>query len=347
MKVETPQILWIPEEDKGLNAALNSVDLIASGFVEATATNEPCHVLVTAGNSNDINLWKMQSSSKMDYMTSLSRHEGPVNGVTFSPDGLHLATAGDTGTIIIWSVPLSKQGNGNGRHFWSSVTREADLRVQIVARTGEGVVDLSWSADSRRLMAGSIDHSVLVMENTTAKENANSNWKLIYRNGMDHTHFVQGVAFDPLGVYLASASSDRTVRVIPRKMPKKKILRRVQDKSPQIPPTDHASTVARLLSENKFELQRSKLVKYRKVQVEDGQDNVTFKRQHLFADEPTLRSFVRRLAWTPDGAFLICPGGLYQHEGYGTYIYARHHFDEPYKVLHGLEKVRSLSQPIF
>jgi hypothetical protein len=27
---------------------------------------------------------------------------------------------------------------------------------------------------------------------------------VVYRNAMDHTHYVQGVAYDPVGVYLAS-----------------------------------------------------------------------------------------------------------------------------------------------
>ena len=37
------------------------------------------------------------------------------------------------------------------------------------------------------------------------------------RNSTHHTHYVQGVAYDPLGVYVASQGSDRTVGVWSRK----------------------------------------------------------------------------------------------------------------------------------
>jgi len=64
MKVETPQILWNSEADKGINAPLLSVDIIASGIANITQSknqsrNEYSHVLVTAGNATSINLWKI------------------------------------------------------------------------------------------------------------------------------------------------------------------------------------------------------------------------------------------------------------------------------------------------
>jgi hypothetical protein len=162
MKVETPQILWNSEGDKGKNAPLYSIAMQESGIAsdELSSEDHPYgHVLVTAGNTNIINLWKVcfretessaesgmfhkerKSHNKIDYMTSLMRHELPVNSVAFSPDGLHLATAGEAGSIIVWSVPLSKRGNGNGRHFWSTVSKENDLSVRIVSTH----CDLWWA----------------------------------------------------------------------------------------------------------------------------------------------------------------------------------------------------------
>lgn len=285
MKVETPQILWNAEEDKGINAALMSVSMTQSGLDAGD------HVLVTAGTTSVLNLWSFRKA--IDYLCSLTRHEGPVNAVAFSPDGLHLATAGDAGAIIVWSVPPSKRGNGHGRHFWSTVTREQELAVQIVARVGEAVCDLSWSSDSRRFVAGTIDHAVICVEYQQV------DWKVVWRNGMEHTHFVQGVAYDPLGVYLASMSSDRSVRVFTRKdKPKLEILN------------------------------KTKKIKYHTVQG---------KKQHLFADESTLQSFVRRLDWTPDGAYLIVPAALW-HGSFATLIYARHLYHAPCRVWTGLAR---------
>jgi chromatin assembly factor 1 subunit B len=484
MKVETPQILWNSEEEKGINAALMSVSMLQSGIVDHN-TGHYGNVMATAGNTNLINLWrvafkeasptssassststgaestaatesttttttttsstaettaahsnankatntmlhrfspKQHDGTKIDYVCSLTRHDGPVNTVAFSPDGLHLATAGDAGSVIVWSVPVHMRGNGNGRHYWSTITREQDLQVKIVARSGEGVCDISWSADSKRFLAGTIDHSVFVVEDASHSQNnrqhhpttaasvpVDSAWQVVYRNAMDHTHYVQGVAYDPAGVYLASMSSDRTVRVYPRKTPpksKKKVLRPANHSASScsgtvgsatataVPPHEHATMVQDLLTESKLEMAKSKLVKYRRTVVstataEDGTTTAggnsstataggttttstgtssstsapqqVVNKRHLYADESTLESFFRRLSWTTDGAFLITPAALWQPETttatgataatdntsstttsspYATYMFARHKFDEPYRVLAGLEKVR-------
>jgi chromatin assembly factor 1 subunit B len=90
------------------------------------------------------------------------------------------------------------------------------------------------------------------------------------------------------------------------------------------------------------------------------------EKRHLFADELTVGSFFRRLAFTPDGAFLIVPAALWHGDlessssglgsndpacpksfdkltdpSFGTYLFVRHCFERPYKVLAGLEKVSS------
>jgi chromatin assembly factor 1 subunit B len=445
MKVETPQILWNSEEDKGINAALMSVSMLQSGIVDnnISIAGHYGNVMATAGNTNIINLWRVtfkqvasstspspsssgadhaqaaeatttttdtppqapqapqaqaqqkapsmfqrspKHGTKIEYMCSLTRHDAPVNTVAFSPDGLHLATAGDAGSVIVWSVPVNMRGNGNGRHYWSTVQREQDLTTKVVSRSGEGVCDISWSADSKRFLAGTIDHSVFVCEDASHSHNRNnpvqtsdSAWKVVYRNAMDHTHYVQGVAYDPAGVYLASMSSDRTVRVYPRKTPpksKKKVLRPANSGSCAVPPVQHATMVQDLLTESKLEMGKSKLVKFRRTVVsttsEDSgagaagaavgtaagtvplQPQQVVNKRHLYADESTLESFFRRLSWTTDGAFLVTPAALWQPDAtaaatadkdsssqssYATYLFARHKFDEPYRVLSGLEKV--------
>ena len=437
MKVETPQILWNSEGDKGINAALNSISMLESGLSEhaddenntATAASAMTtstsanntnarkygNVMATAGNTHIINLWKLSfpsppsattappasmapkassaAATKIDYLCSLTRQEQSVNTVAFSPDGLHLATGGETGAIVVWSVPPSKRGGGNGSHYWSTVEREQDLNVRIVSRSGEGVCDISWSADSKRFVAGTIDHTVLICEDKHYETNhragggpaVDSDWQIVFRNSMDHTHYVQGVAYDPLGVYLASMGSDRTVRVFPRKTPpksKKKVLRPTNT-GPNMdcsPPLEHQQMVNQLLTDTKLEVSKSKLLKYRRAPVpasssssttndesgatennnnnnnntpsESGGQVTKPQRSYLYADESTLESFFRRLSWTADGAYLVTPAALYHSDdsnnggkekespSFATYLFARHKFDEPCKVLSGLEKVR-------
>jgi chromatin assembly factor 1 subunit B len=391
MKVETPQILWNAEGDKGKNAPLYSVDMLESGIASDSSSQEYSHVLVTAGNSNIINLWKVcfggknsSSSSgsssasifqkqthkptlnnnQIDYMTSLTRHELPVNTVAFSPNGLHLVTAGESGNIVLWSVPVSKRGNQNGRHFWSTIAKEADLSVRIVSTHAEGVCDISWSADSKRFVVGTIDSNVLIYEDKHHATNhcspethqKESDWQLVFRNG-EHASFVQGVAYDPLGVYIASMGSDRTVRVFPRKFAtkpslKKKVLRPSNAPRTVSPPQEHQRLVERLLTESKLEIGKPKRIKQR---LETAADGDTVVKQKLFCDESTCESFFRRLSWTTDGAYLVCPAALWHPNtttttdpqdqnnappSFSTFLFARHRFDEPCKVLSGVEKVR-------
>ncbi|KAG7356618.1 WD-40 repeat-containing protein [Nitzschia inconspicua] len=431
MKVETPQILWNAEAEKGKNAPLLSIDLLESGFADpmSTSTNDAefSHVLVTAGNATSINLWKVTFTNQasmcngeatnsgpsncsdgiyhrqtrplnnIEYMLSLTRHDVAVNTVAFSPDGLHLATAGDSGNIVVWSVPVHKRGNNNGRHFWSTLTKENELTVRIISTHCEGIVDISWSSDSKRFAVGTIDSCLLIYEDKHFGINAcnpethqkESEWSQVFRNA-EHGSFVQGVSYDPLGVYIASMGSDRTVRVFPRKTPpksKKKVLRPANASDGNnivTPPQEHQRMVAQLLMESKVEIGKTKRIKQRLVtsmevdgpaenqQPDQSQSHVTQERQvkhKLFVDESNCESFFRRLSWTSDGAFLVTPAALwhaninYDSEkqqmpannsgeddscyspSFSTYLFARHKFDEPYRVLAGLDKPSVVVRP--
>lgn len=397
MKVETPQILWNSEGDKGINAALHSISMLESGLATngeehnaATTSRKYGHVMVTAGNTPIVNLWKLSFASpatgssgtlqksqapttKIEYLCSLTRQELQVNTVAFSPDGLHLATGGESGAVVVWSVPPRLRGNGNGRHFWSSLENEKDLNVKIINPSGQGICDISWSADSKRFIAGTIDHSVIVCEDTSYDTNqknsgeaaVESKWQVVFRNSMDHTQYVQGVAYDPLGVYLATMGSDRTVRVYPRKTPpksKKKVLRPANTTSSTdcCPPPEHQQMVAQLLTDSKLEMSKSKLIKFQRSPEQEQENNAPKPpRSHLYVDESTLGTFFRRLSWTSDGAYLVTPAALWHSEDsspaesskeksaptFATYMFARHKFDEPCKVFSGLEKPSVVVRP--
>jgi WD40 repeat protein len=390
MKAETPQILWNNQSDSRVPAALYSVSILESGLVSSKPDGSPVKVatdstkhgtiLATAGSTHEVNLWNIaapttppdvgkpifqrKTNTKINYMCSLSRHERTVNVVRFSPNGLHLATAGDSGTVIVWSVPVSKRGGNNGHHFWSTVTKETELTVRIMAGSGDGVCDIAWSADSKRFVIGTVDHCFVVYEDAnydsnhhrdvtlqaTDKPQAESQWKAVFRNTHDHANFIQGVAYDPLGVYLASMSSDRSVKVYTRKTPaksKKKVLRPSNAPKGPLPPPGHQKMVTDMLTDSKFQLGKAKTIKYRRCALDETGAQV---KHHLFADESTMESFFRRLCWTTDGAFLIAPAGLWHTDplnvqskvppAFATLLFARHRFDQPCKVLYGLEKVR-------
>lgn len=62
------------------------------------------------------------------------------------------------------------------------------------------IYDLAWSPDGKYIITGSIDYKAQIWDVST---------KTCVQVLKDHTHFVQGVAWDPLGEYLATQSSDR------------------------------------------------------------------------------------------------------------------------------------------
>ena len=356
-------------------------------------------------NSSSSSNNNANNATKIDFLCALSRHDGPVAALKFSPDGLHLASAGETGALLIYSVPPSKRANANGRHFWSTVRQEAQLQVKVALRCGDGVTDLSWSADSKRLMVGTVDHTVLILEDASYDANHSSNnsihnnetespqqqaqqqqqllpseWRPVFRNASNHSHFVQGVAYDPSNTYLASMSSDRTIRVLQRKLPpkskKKLVLRSTSNSSSECHSAprgghgavahgnqtgigrqgqanqvsqggNHGNHHGCSSSSSKRSQRQGRRRRRRNSRHHDN--HVVVNNHHYFADESTLNSFFRRLAWTVDGAYLIAPAALWNHnnsingnsDSYATLLFQRHRFDEPCRVLAGLEKVRA------
>ena len=69
----------------------------------------------------------------------------------------------------------------------------------------EDVCDLSWSLDGSRLVSGSVDNTAILWD----VEKGQALFRV-----REHKHYVQGVAFDPLKQYIATMSSDRTLKFL-------------------------------------------------------------------------------------------------------------------------------------
>ena len=402
MKIETPQILW-HATDNGKNAPLLSLSILQYGCSKKNPNlSEIDNIVATSGNTTEVNLWKIslispssisgvhtsiasvtQAQIPSQHILSLTRNQRCTNTLAFSPDGTTLATAGDGGSIILYSIPSSSipssQTYESYIDWWYHLEKESDLHCQIIKSSpSEDVMDLSWDRDSKRFVVGCMDHEILVYEKESSSEiKFHCDYKCVWRK-RDHVSYVQGVAFDPLGVYLASQGSDRTMKVYTRKPPKIK--------------KNDNSSINQKWKDNKFEMGKSKTVKYLNLDEPKLLDNSTSKtvttfientgtskRVHLFAEESIVESFFRRLSWTPDGAFLIAPTALWHCKdsiessnpnsqlteypnlqssqgteeqlqktpqsmssspSFGTCLFSRHHFDRPAAVLNGLDKVR-------
>lgn len=126
----------------------------------------------------------------------------------------------------------------------------------------------------------------------------------------DHSHYVQGVAWDPLGEYFCSQSCDKSVCIY-------KFVSAVA-----------SATAKKETALPSFTLMCRKLAYQPPKQKSASTDNALAgeKPWKMYHNED-LPSFFRRPAWTPDGALLFTPAGLFKSPSQPTentvYIYTR------------------------
>ncbi|KAI5672511.1 hypothetical protein M9H77_12875 [Catharanthus roseus] len=255
-------------------------------------------LLATGGADFDIKIWVIDSSEEQkkdpgaSYQSSLSYHSSAVNALRFSPSGDQLASGADGGELIIWKIYSTDAGEA-----WKV------LKTLLFHR--KDVLDLKWSADGSFLLSGSVDNSCIIWD---------VNKGCVHQILDTHSHYVQGVAWDPLAKFIASLSSDRTCRIYVDKPSKTKGNERMNYVCQHV--ISKVETQA---------IDESKLGK-----------------NYLFHDE-TLASFFRRLEWSPDGSFLVAPAGLYKHTPVSefvntAYIFSRKDLSRPALMLPGASK---------
>ncbi|CAM0910663.1 unnamed protein product [Alopecurus aequalis] len=254
--------------------------------------------LATGGGDHDIKIWAISSDDSdkklptASYLSSLSSHSSAVNVLRFSPSGENLASGSDGGGIILWKLHTTDDGEAWKVHK-SLLFHRKD------------VLDLQWSSDGSFLVSASVDNSCIIWD---------ANKGAVQQMLEGHLHYVQGVAWDPLGQYIASLSSDRTCKIYANKP---------QGKS-------------KYTEKMNFVCQHTLV----KAEVQNHDDSKPTAKTHLFHDE-TLPSFFRRLAWSPDGSFLVLPAGLckYSSEVINTaYILSRRDLSRPAIQLPGASK---------
>lgn len=72
------------------------------------------------------------------------------------------------------------------------------------SNTGSEIYDIAWSPDGKYFLTGSMDNVARIFD---AHSGA------MIRQLAEHSHYVQGVAWDPLNEYVATQSSDRSVHI--------------------------------------------------------------------------------------------------------------------------------------
>lgn len=310
MKVKTLQIVWHGKQP------VFSLDFHPAAGVKPEAGNG--YLLATGGADNDVKMWEVNIQEEdgmpcVQHAGNLSAHSKSVNVVRFSPSGERVASGDDQGEILLWK-PHQQGTNAIGEE------ESAKWKVDSVLRGHkEDVQDLSWSPDSMRLVSGSVDHYNIVWNVPGGK------MERIYE---DHTHYVQGVSWDPCGKYFASIGGDRCCRIYSRKSA------RHGERGGF--PDFFCQQVMCKLEENGT----SQEILHEDSPHESKEPIRKKPRQNLFHGD-SLPSFFRRLAWSPEGSFLAVPTGIVRAQNARcpsstVFVYARNHWKQPALHLPGV-----------
>lgn len=186
---------------------------VYSAHFQPSKTNAKWRRIATAGGDNTVRIWALsykdvdqQDIASVEYLSTLARHSQAVNVVRFDPKGNTLASASDDGTILLWT--MDSQVSSSIYHTEHGLEDKETWKLRNICRSSSNssfeFYDIAWSPDSQFIIAGSIDNIARIY-------NA-SNGHCI-RQLADHSHYVQGVAWDPLNEYLATQGSDRSVHI--------------------------------------------------------------------------------------------------------------------------------------
>jgi WD40 repeat protein len=207
-----------------------------TGWVSGLAFSPDGKRLASPGwdfKMGDVKMWDLATGQ---LTRTLQGHTGWLTSVAFSPDGKRLASASRDSTVKVWDLSpdqeaLILQGHthevlsvafspdsqrlasasgdpfrvgalvGGEVKLWDAATSQETLSLQ--GHT-EGVSNVAFSPDGKRLASASWDKTVKVWDAATGQETLNI---------QGHTVRVSNVAFSPDGKRLASASADQAVKV--------------------------------------------------------------------------------------------------------------------------------------
>lgn len=140
---------------------------------------------------------------KLQLQAELRGHQGSINRVMFSPNQNHLATAGTDGVIHLWSVPTQTVEK---TFVWATSTNSTSPDSPSTAKpTPIPIVDLAFSPDGQQIAAIAKDARQVQIWSVA------SGARVLRLSGF--TQAITQITYSPKGQWLATASTDNTIRI--------------------------------------------------------------------------------------------------------------------------------------
>ncbi|KAG9301750.1 hypothetical protein G9A89_003297 [Geosiphon pyriformis] len=167
--------------------------------------------VATGGLDAKIRVWstaavydesKENKGNLTELLCTMGLHTGPVLCVRWSQiDGRYLASGSDDKIILVWELD---SGYG-GKVFGSNEQNVENWKISKRLTGHESdVADIAWSHDNAWLASCGLDSLVFIWDGRTFEK----------IQKIEHHHgFVKGVAWDPVGKYLATQSDDKTLKL--------------------------------------------------------------------------------------------------------------------------------------
>jgi len=186
-------VMCIPESKwavKVLDAKRPDQELYSKEFdleTLALTFSRNSRYVIIGGMDETLRVYDWRSGDKTGFI--LGEQDDYIYSIIASPDGKHLASVGISGNVMVWDATRLQEYQ-EGR---------------IVYTNNFSFFTPSFSTDSKQLAVGGRDGEIRILD-------VESGETLVHIPNA-HGEKVSGVSFGPNGKYLASCSSDKTVRI--------------------------------------------------------------------------------------------------------------------------------------
>ncbi|XP_077977620.1 chromatin assembly factor 1 subunit B-like [Glandiceps talaboti] len=261
--------------------------------VDFQCTKDGMYRIATAGADTDIRLWKVKVENDGKGVADF------VANLTRHTKAVNVVRFSPNGEI------LASGGDEGVIYLWKLNDQQSQRDINPAFREGEEENKEFWTA--WKMLRGHLEDVYDISWSTDGKflisgsvDNSAIIWDVTKGQNTailkEHKSFIQGVSWDPLGQYYATLSCDRTCRVYSAQS--KRVLHNISKLST-------SSTNS------------------------EGESQT--KQCRMFHDD-SMRSFFRRLTFTPDGELLIVPSGCIEvddHTMNTTYVFTRSNLAKP------------------